>query len=125
MTAFVKKELFFDDQEIEAIENLTRTLNKPKMVSSDPILVPEHPWEGDEIYGGTALYDSLQDKFRMWYCGYYKAADAEPVRGWAGPALRGEGYSSTVCYAESEDGYLWKKPWLNRVGSPQMKSKRF
>jgi len=115
MKKLLKKELFFDDREIEAVENLKRTMNKPCLASDEPVMVPDHPWEGSSISQSYVIYDTLQGKFRMWYRGYYKSANAQPVRGWVGPALRGTGYSCTTCYAESEDGYEWKKPSLGRV----------
>lgn len=115
MSELEKKELFFDDQEIEAVENLKRVMNKPRLVSEKPVIVPEYPWEGISVAPGAVIYDTLQNKFRMWYETYYKSQSVQPVRGWAGPALRGAGYACGVGYAESEDGWSWNKPFLGRV----------
>jgi hypothetical protein len=115
MKKYPKKELFFDDREIEAVENLKKTMNKPCPASDGPVMVADQPWEGSSISQSYVIYDTLQNKFRMWYRGYYQSADTQPVRGWAGPALRGTGYSCTTCYAESDDGFEWKKPSLGRV----------
>ena len=43
---YVRKELFTDDIQIEAVENLDRRLNQPTLATENPILEPDNPWEG-------------------------------------------------------------------------------
>src|SRR5687768_671835 len=38
--------LFVDDEEIEKVENLLRTLNRPRKQPA-PVLVADRPWEGE------------------------------------------------------------------------------
>ena len=60
----------------------------------NPLLIPEKTWEEDvHLYGSVIKINGL---YRMWY---YARTEAYGVR--------------TTCYAESEDGLLWRKPELD------------
>ena len=61
---------------------------------SAPLIVNDRPWEGAVLGGGVTV---LQDggRYRMWYCS----------------GLQGGG----LCYAESEDGFAWRKPHLGLI----------
>ena len=55
---------------------------------SQPVLVSDRPWEGPRLAYATALY--AEGRYQMWY-----------------------GTSNGLCYAESTDGFTWRKPVLN------------
>ena len=58
-----------------------------------PILVRDRPWEETSLNYANVLYED--GRYRLWYATHAKA----PRR-------------SYTCYAESEDGFEWKKPDL-------------
>ena len=104
---YLQKELFLDDFQIEAAEHLTRKLHQPTLATENPILQPDKPWEGWITAPTSVIYDTLQEKFRMWYMGFpgYMGKDS---CGYRIPTY-------TVCYAESKDGFQWDKPILNKA----------
>ena len=114
-SASIKKELFFDDQEIEAIDNLTRGFHKPTPYSNGPVMSPEYAWEGNGTSASTVIYDSIVKKFRMWYQTYYKCRTAVVADDKQEVALFDEGYKYGVGYAESDDGVHFVRPKLGRV----------
>ena len=54
---------------------------------SEPILLNDQPWEGSGVGGASVLYD--EGCYRLWY-----------------------GSEGGLCYAESDDGFQWRKPAL-------------
>ncbi len=92
-----QRQLFVDDAVIESSRGLKRTLHAVKKHPMNPLIVPEHPWEGKCVllYGGV-VRDPEGGKFRMWYLAWGKHV----------------GQPSFVCYAESDDGLRWTKPRL-------------
>jgi hypothetical protein len=45
-----------------------RVLNEAKRHPAKPVLIPNHPWEGVDVYlYGTVLYDEGEKVFKMWY----------------------------------------------------------
>ena len=61
-------------------------------------MVPEHPWEGVDVYVyGAVVFDEGEKLFKMWYTAWG-----------AKSGMRG-------CYATSADGVHWKKPQLGLV----------
>lgn len=90
-------QLFVDDIGIESRENVSRVYHSFEKSSSNPVLVPEKPWEGATAYlYGTVLPDEGGSGYRMWY------------HSWAG----GEYHN---LYAVSPDGLRWTKPELDLV----------
>lgn len=85
-------QLFLDDTHIEHSLWLTRQWHQPRKFPQ-PVLVAEHPWERwcPVMFGSVLHWDGL---YRMWYVGWTR----EP--------------RPRACYAESEDGVIWRKPWL-------------
>lgn len=86
------RELFIDDHLIGEMRNVRRVLHQPKKHPANPLLVPDRPWEGTDVYlYGTVMRDQATGRYRMWY------------QSWR-PAL--------MNYAESDDGVKWTKPVL-------------
>jgi hypothetical protein len=80
--------------------------------TSNPVLKPEHLWEGAggqapgllgrvQLYG-SVIWDSDRHVFKMWYYG----GCARPA---GQPDIKNE---TVVCYATSDDGIKWEKPNL-------------
>lgn len=75
-------------------------IEKPEI--SSPFLLPEYPWEEMRINSYlTVIYDN--GKYRLWY----ETLSAEKKR-W-------HPYGLYLCYAESEDGYKWRKPLYKNI----------
>lgn len=54
---------------------------------SEPVLLNDQPWEGSRLGYVNVLYE--EGRYRMWY-----------------------GFQVGLCYAESDDGFHWRKPAL-------------
>lgn len=91
------RQLFVDDYIIAEMRGVKRVIHKAKRHPANPLLVPEHPWEGVDLYVyGSVLYVENEKLFKMWYTSW-------GVNGMWG------------CYATSADGIHWKKPELGLV----------
>jgi hypothetical protein len=91
----VIKLLFLDFREVETLSGFTRSLEQPIKSPGGPAMVPDQPWEN----GNMQLYGSVVKApgrpFQMWYTVIHR-----PWRHY-------------VCYAESDDGFEWRKPLLD------------
>lgn len=106
------RQLFFDDYIIESSSGFTRTVHQPLKYPANPVLVREHPWEGNrvQVYG-TLLYDPAERLFKAWYMNIPKSAREKiTVQGQRRP-----GHATLLSYATSRDGIHWDKPVLNLV----------
>jgi len=98
------KEPYFvcDDRVIEDRWQLERFVVPPTRHAQNPLIVREHSWEGTGPHlGGSVLYDPEDTRFKMWYSVWNKHAYYNRLP-----------FSYNVCYAESQDGIVWKKPAL-------------
>lgn len=96
------KKLFVDDDQIESMDHVTRTLHTPAFNAANPVLTPEKPWEGSVILQpGTVIYDEEEHIFKMWYNSL--ATRSKPD------------IHEFVCYATSTDGIHWTRPDLGLV----------
>ena len=97
-------QLFLDDYVIKSIKNLRQELAEPVKHPWNPLIVQEHPWESRyvQVYG-TILYDTEMDRFRMWYMASESAENTPEY---------------TICYAESQDGIHWTKPFVGTAELP-------
>lgn len=74
----------------------------PKRYEGNPIVTREFPWEGSGPHvSGSVLYDLADKKYRMWYSVFNRHAYDNRLP-----------FSYNVCYAESDDGIGWRKPFL-------------
>ena len=91
------KILFLDYRPLETVEGLERRLERPRKHRANPVLVSDHPAEGDSMsmYGSVVRRDD--GLFQMWY------TVKHPTRGGA------------LAYAQSDDGLLWRRPMLDVV----------
>lgn len=97
LNTFQGLELFLDDHLISWTQNVVRRVKPPLKHAENPILRAEYPWEERymTLYG-TVMRDKDTGKFRMWYNAF-------------GPDYRKQSY---LAYAESDDGYQWRKPMM-------------
>ena len=92
------RQLFIDDDLIESMDGVARTLHQPVKHAANPLVVQDRAWEEGGPGYTTVLYDPHEKVFRMWY-GYW-IEDAKPSE-------------QVLCYATSGDGIHWEKPVLN------------
>ncbi|MBI3923585.1 MAG: hypothetical protein HY318_19355 [Armatimonadetes bacterium] len=99
-----KTELFLDDELIEMTPGVTRKIHPPTKHRLNPVMRPEHWWEGNHVMPLATLYDPEEKLFKMWYR--------------TGPLdhpEEAEGHASYTAYATSIDGLHWEKPLLGAV----------
>jgi len=93
-----KKVLFFDMKEIKDLRNISLHLNKAKKYKDNPVIMAGGPNDFDAHGGGGFLRVIKENNvYRMWYSGVF----IEPKKPWW--------EWSRVGYAESRDGYKFKK----------------
>lgn len=100
----VGRQLLIDSSLIYKTD-LSKTYHYPKYHHLNPIVIADKPWElnfnGDPYaapFSGGVWYDEIDEKFKMWYsAGGYKV------------------YGLVTCYAQSDDGINWEKPFLDVV----------
>ncbi|MEW6157433.1 MAG: hypothetical protein AB1813_08380 [Verrucomicrobiota bacterium] len=90
-----RRELFVDHYLIHEIKGATLKLHEPRHAGI--VLKFDRPWEGIHAGYVTVLKDDA--RFRMYYRGL-------PASGKDGTE------SECTCYAESDDGIVWRKPEL-------------
>ncbi len=93
-------ELFVDDFLIEETTGIDFVLGKP--TPQEIAIEHNEPWEGS----GSGYHSVFQDGdlYRM----YYKAWDLDVSE----EGLKMDGHPLFCCYAESDDGIVWRKPDL-------------
>ena len=97
------RRLFIDNEHIASKKNLIRRYHPAVKCSENPVLVPDLPWERSIGHSsGTIRYDD--GLFRLWYQ-VYTMPDS-PVSGIG---------TFHIAYAESDNGYSWRKPHLGIV----------
>ena len=105
--------LAIDDQLLPLRENVVEHLSRPS-IREQPVLSPsrDDSFAPDQVaahFYGTVLHDA--GKFRMWYYSVGLKDQSDADRADLSKATIGP-----VCFAESDDGIVWRKPILN--GSP-------
>ena len=114
--ANARKQLFLDDHDVEEIDNLARKLHQPEKFERNAVLRPEYRWENQMLrVGGSVTWDAEQQLFKLIYLG---TASAPIGSAGSGDALKldASGEKGAMqhfpCYASSEDGVNWEKPFL-------------
>ena len=97
--------LLIDDHEIAYRRGLTRFIERPHRVQSDPVLTADHPWEQTRInLWGSVYWDGREDCFRMWYLADNKG--------------RRNQFENSLCHATSPDGVTWTRGAYTHVDHP-------
>ena len=92
------RQLFIDDYLIAESDNVTRRLHPVTRHASNPIVRPEHAWEGrTTVPQGSVIFDEEEGIYKMWY-----TTDIQS---------KGKG----LAYCISRDGIRWEKPELDIV----------
>ena len=86
-----ERQLFLDDHLIDSMTRVARYVHQPDRHPENPILVAEHPWEGQRLLYSDVVFDPDETIYKLWYSVY-------------DPQIE----ESNLCYAVSEDGIHWK-----------------
>lgn len=90
---------------LEDLWCVRRKVNPLVKSPHNPVMVKDRDWEGSgPIIHGTVLYDPQDKLFKCWY----QTFDNEAYR-------ERRPFSYRICYAISEDGYMWQKPELQLI----------
>ena len=90
-------EVLWDMDRIASLDNARLTLHPPKL--REVAIVHDQPWEGSVCCYHTVFKDG--NLYRM----YYRGANCE----------KKATHAEVTCYAESDDGIVWRKPELGLV----------
>jgi len=96
-----ESQLFIDDHLVDQVESLFRRLNQP-LKQSDPILAPQHPWEGCGIMYGQVI--PHEGQYRLYYrCCHHTSLRNVDFQ-------KQHGYTKTpIAMALSDDGIAWTR----------------
>ena len=102
------RQLFFDNQVIERVQDITRAVHTPK-AEPEPLIQADKPWE-KATYFCAGNYQVIRDKYGWWHC-WYGIWDYDPklfaeTRDWYDLKVS----FLRLCYARSSDGLHWEKP---------------
>ncbi|MBI4623203.1 MAG: hypothetical protein HY736_08295 [Verrucomicrobia bacterium] len=98
-----EKQLFLDDHVIKEVHNLRQVIHRPKKISPDAIIRPEHPWENLVVQTRNApFWDPAEQVWKLYYISFLEDEG-------------GTANSSAQCLAISMDGLQWTKPNLGLV----------
>lgn len=98
------KLLFLDYRDLERCPGFTRRLTPPQVDRRNPLVVSDHPAEGNLITTyGSVVHRADENRWQMWYtCN-------KPVRRKKRPK------QLALAYLESDDGLSWRRPELDVV----------
>lgn len=111
--------LLFLPGEVTRFENCHDVVESLVKYPGNPVMTSEYPWEGDGVFYPSVLYDVEEKLFKMWYYTTTTVLGSRTPDGREidNAAVYGRSF---LCYAVSEDGIRWEKPFLglfNFLGS--------
>lgn len=92
------KILFFDNWGLEILQNFKRRLNRPVKHPANPILLPDKPWEENNLQTFGSVIKLPGRPFQLWYT-----------------INQHDPWNLCLAYAESDDGLTWRKPELDLI----------
>jgi len=99
------KMLFLDYRDFEIVDGFTRKLEPPKKFEGNPILVSDHPAEGNRMsLYGSVIRRPADGLWQMWY------------------SVSNPSVGGALAYVESEDGIKWCRPLLNVIETDGQKT---
>ena len=105
-----RKQLFVDEYLIESMSYCTQSMNRAEKVVGNPVLRPEHPWEGSDLCVSDVWWDEEAGRFEM----RYSTTRWQARRSKGEVIVEGEGQGYT-CLAVAADGLYWEKPVVGEV----------
>ncbi|OHB43713.1 MAG: hypothetical protein A2Y13_02095 [Planctomycetes bacterium GWC2_45_44] len=93
------RQLFIDDYLIDKSSGIKFAVNSP-VKTHEKLIIADCPWE-DIMVGPYCTVMDDDGVYKMWYESYAKDND-----------MKAMGF---LCYAESEDGLVWRKPTIGKI----------
>jgi len=109
-----RKQFFFDNLIVEAVQNLTRRMHSPQKVKEAPLIQKDQPWERVTYFTPSSwqvIRDPADDVFKCWYEDWQIHPESWP--GTPGSMTDPIHYPSRYLFARSDDGIQWEKPQLD------------
>ncbi|MSU24421.1 MAG: hypothetical protein EXS32_11430 [Opitutus sp.] len=112
----VLREVLFSPGNITERKNCYDRFEPLKKSAQNPVMTAQMPWEQGGLCWGSVLRSPVDRKFKFFY-----STDFPGIQ--EGAALRDDSRQGknhcVVCYAESDDGLVWRRPALNRYFQEQ------
>lgn len=107
----VLREILFSPGNITEKKNCYDRFEPLKKPAQNPVLKAEMPWEKSGVAWGSVLRSQVDGKFKFFYSTDFPGAQAGAVL--VDNSMQGRSHC-VVCYAESDDGLVWRRPAVNQ-----------
>ncbi len=105
------REVLFSPGNITERKNAYDRFEPLQKPAQNPVMVAEMPWEGrGGVNWGSVLRSPVDGKYRFFYNTDFPGAQEGAVL--VDNSMQGKSHY-VVCYAESDDGLVWRRPALN------------
>ncbi|MBN2308455.1 MAG: hypothetical protein JXR94_05755 [Candidatus Hydrogenedentes bacterium] len=108
--------LLLDTRVVERAEGAGLVLGTVEKEARNPLFVEEKPWEVrfDNLYANVFLDGGV---YRLWYSPFIidEVTSATPLAARATERYAPKKREMGICYAESDDGVVWRKPELGII----------
>jgi hypothetical protein len=107
----VLREVLFSPGNITEKQNCYDRLEPLKKPGSNPVMTAQRPWEGaGGVNWGSVIRSQVDGKFKFFYATDFPGRQEGAVL--VDNSLQGKNHC-VVCYAESDDGLVWRRPAVN------------
>ena len=107
----VLREVLFSPANITERKNCYDRYEPLKKPAQNPVMTAQMPWEGGGgVNWGSVLRSQVDGKFKFFYATDFPGVQEGAVL--VDNSMQGKN-NCVVCYAESDDGLVWRRPALN------------
>ena len=106
----VLREVLFSPGNITERKNTYDRFEPLRKPAQNPVMVAQMPWEKGGVNWGSVLRSPVDGKFKFFYCTDFPGRQEGAVL--VDNSMQGKNHC-VVCYAESDDGIVWRRPALN------------
>ncbi len=104
------REILFSPSNITERKNCYDRFEPLHKPPQNPLMTAQMPWEKSGIAWGSVIRSQADGKFKFFYSTDFPGVQAGAVL--VDNSLQGKS-NCVVCYAESDDGLVWRRPALN------------
>ncbi|NBR08836.1 MAG: hypothetical protein EBT98_04205 [Opitutaceae bacterium] len=104
------REILFSPSNITERKNCYDRFEPLHKPPQNPLMTAQMPWEKSGIAWGSVIRSQVDGKFKFFYSTDFPGVQAGAVL--VDNSLQGKS-NCVVCYAESDDGLVWRRPALN------------
>ena len=109
-TGSLLREILFSPSNITERKNCYDRFEPLQKPTQNPLMIAQMPWEKSGVCWGSVLRSQVDGKFKFFYSTDFPGVQAGAVL--VDNSLQGKS-NCVVCYAESDDGLVWRRPALN------------